>query len=206
MTIKEHALTLFDDYKELTVKELAAKTNASKQMIHHVLNELLSKRMIQKLGRTPKTSYRLVEIEDLSQDVKVPHLKEQESLLLNDLFLMVDETGNLLKGAPAFALWCAQRGLSFQKTLDEFDSTLQNYKGLYDEHGNINGTEKLLNTKGYDKIWIENAAGERVDELSGRSESYVTEYFEGSSGRIRFSSDYSVNSWGFLVTRVQVIR
>ncbi|MDZ4665528.1 MAG: hypothetical protein SGJ15_11660 [Bacteroidota bacterium] len=156
MTIKEHALTLFDDYKELTVKELAAKTNASKQMIHHVLNELLSKRMIQKLGRTPKTSYRLVEIEDLSQDVKVPHLKEQESLLLNDLFLMVDETGNLLKGAPAFALWCAQRGLSFQKTLDEFDSTLQNYKGLYDEHGNINGTEKLLNTKGYDKIWIDN--------------------------------------------------
>jgi hypothetical protein len=70
--------------------------------------------------------------------------------------MLVDEAGNLLKGAPAFALWCAQNDLPFQKTLIEFDVTLQTYKSIYDSHGNINGTEKLLNTKNLGAIWIDN--------------------------------------------------
>ncbi len=60
--------------------------------------------------------------------------------------------------------------------------------------------------QGYDKVWLENSAGDRIDELSGRSDNYVSEYFEGGSGRIRFSSDSSVSSWGFSITRIQVIR
>lgn len=155
MTIKEHILTLFEEYNELTIKELLNKTNASKQMIHNVLNDLLSKSLLQKMGRTPKTSYRFIQPEALFREIEIPEINDQESLLLNDLFMIVDETGNLLKGVPALAVWCAKQDLPFQKTYDEFDVVLQKNKGIYDGHGNINATEKLLNTKEFNTIWID---------------------------------------------------
>ncbi len=156
MSIKEQTLILFDDYKELTVKEIVLKTGASKQMVHNVLNGLVNKGAVQKLGRTPKTSYRLVENDSMIKDIEPPYLNSKDDNFLNQHFLIVDEMGNLLKGAEAFAVWCAQRKLPFEKTMHEFAQTITKYKPFYDINGNINGTEKLLNTKGYDKIWIDN--------------------------------------------------
>lgn len=156
MEVKDRILNLFDECKELTVKEIVEKTHASKQMVHLVLNNFIATGDIQKLGRTPKTSYRLFEKEVQPLDVEMPFLKEKENLLLNDLFLIVDELGNLLKGADAFALWCAQRHLPFRKTLEELDVILQKNKGFYDNNGNINAIDHLLHHKGFDKIWIDN--------------------------------------------------
>ena len=68
---------------------------------------------------------------------------------------MVTETGNLLEGIEAFSYWCRQRKLPLEKTLDEYRITQKKYDRYYSDQGFINGMEKLNNTKGYEKIWLD---------------------------------------------------
>ena len=41
------------------------------------------------------------------------------------------------------------------KTLKEFVQNKEKYASYYDKQGNINGLDKLKNTKGYEKIWLD---------------------------------------------------
>ena len=59
MTVKEKITQLFTENTEWTVHELTDKLGASKQMVHIVLNQLVEAGLLQKLGRTPKTVYRI---------------------------------------------------------------------------------------------------------------------------------------------------
>ncbi len=60
--------------------------------------------------------------------------------------------------------------------------------------------------QGYDRLWLEDSkTGERITEVSGRADNLVSDYVEGDTARLRFTSDFSVNTWGFEITRVQAI-
>lgn len=156
MTVQEKIIDLFKVNNELTVKELVEKTGASKQMVHLVLTKLLQNDLVQKMGRTPKTIYRLKSIiaSRVSESENL-YLTDSENEYLDKNFILVTETGDLLKGSSAFEHWCAQRKLPVQKTMNEFITTKKKYAGYYDKHGIINGTEKLKTTKGYDKIHLD---------------------------------------------------
>lgn len=155
MSIKSRVLDLFETSKELSVKEIVDKLNASKQMVHTVLNRLMEDRIVEKLGRAPKTVYRLIGASPKTVGPAVPEISEKDREFLQKNFLAVTETGNLLEGIEAFGNWCKQRKLPVLKTLSEFIDTKKKYQPYYDDQGNINGLEKLKNTKGYEKIWLD---------------------------------------------------
>ena len=58
---------------------------------------------------------------------------------------------------------------------------------------------------GYDIISIKNGAGEEVESLSGAYPGYVSDYFEGETGKLVFTSDSSINKAGFKVSKLQAI-
>jgi thermitase len=58
----------------------------------------------------------------------------------------------------------------------------------------------------YDFLTIKNSAGEAVEKVSGAGENYVSEYVEGDSITIEFTSDSSVNKWGFNIEEYQYIQ
>ena len=60
--------------------------------------------------------------------------------------------------------------------------------------------------KRYDTIKILDKSGAIVDTISGSGEDHYSEYVEGDSLTVKFTSDYSVNKWGFLIEKIQVIR
>lgn len=155
MSIKSQVLEIFKTIKELSVKEIVDKINASKQMVHIVLNRLVEENIVEKLGRAPKTVYRLIEDKSKSAGAVVPEISEKDREFLKENFLAVTETGNLLEGIEAFDNWCKQRKLPVLKTLSEFIDTKKKYQPYYDDQGNINGLDKLKNTKGYETIWLD---------------------------------------------------
>ena len=156
MSVKTDILSLFESQHELSVKEITDKLSVSKQMVHLVLTKLLQKGLILKMGRTPKTIYRLkANKTSRVSEGEVLYLSDPENEYLDKNFILVTETGDLLKGSIAFEHWCAQRKLPVQKTMNEFIVTKKKYAGYYDKHGIVNGTEKLKNTKGYDKIHLD---------------------------------------------------
>ena len=67
---------------------------------------------------------------------------------------MITEIGQLLYGLAAFENWCQKRKLPLEKTIDEFILTKDKYNNYLDNNGLISGLDKLKNTKGYDKIHL----------------------------------------------------
>lgn len=155
MVIKQKILKLFETSNELTIGEIVNKIQASKQMVHLVMKQLLYDNIVEKLGRTPKTIYRVIKNNGKKSDELEFRISEKERDFLNNHFLMVTETGDLLTGIEAFDYWCKKRKLLTSKTLAEFIETKKKYKSYYDKYQNINGAEKLRNTKGYDNIWLD---------------------------------------------------
>ena len=154
MTIKEKIVELFASQRELSVKEITDKLMISKQMTHLVLNDLLEKRLIVKLGRTPKTVYRSVIYEKKKEE---PVLQdEKQTTFLKQHFLLITETGELREGLNGFELWCNQRKLPLEKTITEFISTRTRYLSYFNPSGFVDGMEKLRSTKGFHAIHLDN--------------------------------------------------
>lgn len=153
MTIKENIQKLFERHPELSVKEIADRLMVSKQMIHIVLNGLVSEGLVRKFGRTPKTIYRSISYEPKSSAIVLADSTQEE--FLNKNFLLITETGEMKEGIEGFEIWCKQRKLPLQKAVDEFISTCTRYRIYVDANGFINGMEKLRTTKGYIQIYMD---------------------------------------------------
>jgi orotate phosphoribosyltransferase-like protein len=154
MTAKEKIIQLFEQRKELTVTEITNELMVSKQMVHLVLNKLLAGNVVEKIGRTPKTIYRKIE-KTKKATIAAPDIPEDQKQFLEDHFLLITEIGELLNGAPGFKNWCDKRNLPFEKTVREFIATQQKYSAYLDNNGLISGLKKIKNTKGYDKIFLD---------------------------------------------------
>lgn len=154
MKIKEKILLLLREKGDLSVKEMVDIMDVSKQAIHIAIIQLLEKDLIVKFGRTPKTIYRLKTEEKLLTTF-TENIDEESLAFLNQHFLLITETGSMLTGINAFAKWCEQRQLPLEKTINEYLKTKQKYISYYNEINIIDGKEKIINTKGYDKIHLD---------------------------------------------------
>ena len=154
MTVKQNIEKLLDVYNELSVNEISNKLNVSKQMVHVAIKQLLENNIIIKLGAPPKTIYRKLSETKKAKEIPSLNLTEDELIYLAQNFLIVTDVGNLLDGIEAFSYWCQQRNLPIEKTAKEFIITKDKYKKYLDKSGFIDGTDKLVNTKDYKKIWL----------------------------------------------------
>ncbi len=66
--------------------------------------------------------------------------------------------------------------------------------------------KKLESESGYDFLTVKDASGAVIEKLSGKLEDFTSDYIQGETAIIEFSSDSSQAAWGFLVEEVQVIR
>ncbi len=154
MTVRESIKKLLEDKGDLSVKEMTDLLEVSKQAIHKSILLLIEAGEITKFGKAPKTIYRLNStIPIIHQPIE--KIDEASVAVLNKDFLLISEVGEMLDGILAFELWCRQRKLPFAKTVKEFIDTKEKYQQYYDANGVINGKTKLANTKGYDKIYLD---------------------------------------------------
>ena len=154
MTAKEKIIQLFEIKKELSVTEIVNEINVSKQMVHLVLNTLIDNNFIDKIGRTPKTIYKLKVVTN-RKAISTAIIPFEKQKFLQDNFILITEIGQLLNGLEAFKNWCEKRSLPLEKTIDEFILTKDKYNQYIDKNGLISGLDKLKNTKGHDKILLD---------------------------------------------------
>ena len=154
MKIKDRIEKALEAKGDLSVKEMVDMFDVSKQAIHIALNQLLEQDVIVKFGRTPKTIYRLNKQKEPPATEFVPISSENQDYLVKN-FLVITEVGKMLEGIEGFSHWCKQRKLPVEKTLDEFLKTKLKYDVYFDKNGLISGKDKLENTKGYDKIHLD---------------------------------------------------
>ncbi|MBI3554769.1 MAG: S8 family serine peptidase [Deltaproteobacteria bacterium] len=64
---------------------------------------------------------------------------------------------------------------------------------------------KVGTEAGYDLIRIKDGAGTVAEELSGEQADYTTDYVEGDKATVTFTSDGSVDGWGFAIDHYDFI-
>lgn len=104
--INERINLFFADSNNLIIKHLVDAFFVSKLAVHYLINQLLAEKIIEKLGRTPKTIYRKINqniLKSVLPSIEVS-LEDQEFLLQNSL-LMADN-GPLLQGIDALDYRC----------------------------------------------------------------------------------------------------
>ena len=154
MKIKDKIAIALKEKGDLSVKELVDMLHVSKQAIHIAITQLLEQDIIVKFGRTPKTIYRLNSgITVAENDFTAINSESKKYLAKN--FLLITEIGKMMEGIEGFSHWCRQRKLPLEKTLDEYVKTMLKYDAYINTYGIIDGKEKLVNTKGYDKIYLD---------------------------------------------------
>ena len=154
MNFRNKIKLLFEERQELTVVDIVAELSMSKQYVHKILNELLLLDLITKIGSTPKTIYRIKELQIVADIPKIIISNEKQNFL-KDNFLLITEIGQMLEGLEAFENWCQKRKLPVEKTIDEFILTKEKYNNYLDSNNLISGLDKLKNTKGYDQIFLD---------------------------------------------------
>lgn len=146
MTVKNRIRELFIEFKELAIKELVGKLSVSKQVIHRYVNQLVEEGFIEKLGKPPKTLYRLVKVK--KTHYREIYLDQNQKEFLNENFLIITNKGELLEGLQAFDSWCDKRKQPLEKTVKEYIQTVTKYKKYIGKNGLIDGTAKMKNTYG----------------------------------------------------------
>ncbi|MEO6130754.1 MAG: winged helix-turn-helix domain-containing protein, partial [Saprospiraceae bacterium] len=130
----------------MSASQLADELGVSRQMIHRILKKLQEEELVQKLGKSPKTYYRLRHQEDkIENEIVIPH---EKITFLENNFLFVSETGELYNGVEAMSAWCQRHRLPLVKTIDEFITTRKKYLAYKNQNGLISGLDKIKNTKG----------------------------------------------------------
>lgn len=152
MNARKKIIDLFIERKELSIKTICDEFDISKQRVHILIKEFQEAHLITKFGSAPNTIYRWVEKQVQSE---ANEISEFETKFLTDNFLVINETGEYLEGIEGFSFWCKKRKLPIQKTITEFIETKKRYQKYQNELGIISGYEKLINTKGYEKIYLD---------------------------------------------------
>jgi phosphoribosylpyrophosphate synthetase len=154
MKIKDKIIILLKEKGDLSVKEISDLLDVSTQGIHIALNQLLEAETVLKFGRTPKTIYRLAAVKTTFIEELLTISPDKQDFLAQH-FLAITEIGKMLEGLEGFKHWCKQRKLPIEKTIDEFIKTKAKYQSYYNALGIIDGKEKIVNTKGYDRIFLD---------------------------------------------------
>jgi len=152
MKTEELILKLFDESQDWSPKEITFRLGISKQMVHRVLAKLVNLDKLEKFGTPPHVFYRKKKVATPTEKIDISAEKEE---FLNNEFLLITETGEMLEGIGGFSHWCAQRKLPVTKTIDEFISTKAKYAPFYNKDGVIDGTQKLVNTQGFEQIYLD---------------------------------------------------
>lgn len=152
MKTREKLFKLFSQNSQITISEMVDGLKVSRQYIHRLLNELNDEGLIQSMGTPPRVYYQL------KQEQKSTHtnaLTFENELFLKQHFILVDPLGNLLEGYAAMKYWCEKQSLKLDKTIFEYIETRKKYLAFYDENHLINGTDKLKNTKGIERVGVD---------------------------------------------------
>lgn len=144
--MKNKVWNILSEKDLMSATQLAEYLNISRQMIHRILLVLQEDGLVEKLGKPPKTFYRLVD-----QKITIVHdapIEDPELEFLRHHFLYVTATGQRQEGIEAFETWCSKQKLPFDKTLDEFIRTRKKYLAYKEPNGLISGLQKIKNTLG----------------------------------------------------------
>lgn len=122
--------------------ELAQYLSITPRAVRKQLNNLLSEKILYKIGNPPKVFYLLKG--DKSEEIEIRIDKKSKKIIAEN-FLLITPRGERKEGLEAFADWCQKRREDVQKTAKEYIKSHNKY-AKYKKGGLIMGNYKMKHT------------------------------------------------------------
>ena len=153
MKTRDKVIHIIKKFGQISVNDLSKSLGISRQYIHKILLDLEEDNLINKIGIAPKVYYSLKINAEKNNNI----ISYDQELFLERHFIAIDPLGEKLEGLQAMKYWCDRQKLPLEKTIEEFIQTRKKYLAYFDNHGLINGYDKLTNSIGIGTV--------RVDDL-----------------------------------------
>ncbi len=139
MTTKEKILHILSEIGEVRPAELLLELSVSQQMLHRHIKDLLAQGAIERIGKSPRVFYRLVNV--LTKDV-YPDVSASQLSVIEANFLHITPVGKELTGMEAFVYWCRKRGFNINKMAEQYAVVIAKYADIR-EGGLLDATKKM---------------------------------------------------------------
>ena len=146
---KKQILAYIREKKEVTPKELILKFGITSVSIHRHLKKLKEENLIQKMGKSPKVFYSIVEESIVQKELSIG---EDDKKFIKDYFFLITPLGEILFGVDAFLYWCTQRNNIPDKTAEEYVKTIKKYDA-FKTNVYIDGLPKMKQT--FDDVYLD---------------------------------------------------
>jgi DNA-binding Lrp family transcriptional regulator len=123
MSNKEKIVELIKKEGQQTIKELADKLEISSQMVHRHVKDLISNKLIKKVGSAPFVFYILFQTEK----VKYVEIDNENKKIIEENFLFISPQGKRFDGIEGFSFWCEKRGFDLEKKAKEYIEIYKKY-------------------------------------------------------------------------------
>jgi DNA-binding transcriptional regulator GbsR (MarR family) len=139
---KHHIIEIIKENEQVQVKDLVEKLGLTAAAIHRALNKLRDDGLVDKKGTPPRVFYFLT-----SKSISTPHVEMSTSdqKTIDENYLYIDPTGNILKGLQGFLYW-----MRATKNMQKPENCIRDYIQILDEanshkneFGIIDATERF---------------------------------------------------------------
>lgn len=135
------ALEVIKKYGPIRSSELAKMLGISIQTTHKHLRVLLDEELTKKTGTTPKVFY-LVNVGKES----VPMLSNEDSSYIEQNYIYVSPSGEIVRGVEGFGVWCDRNNFDFEKEKIKYVKKLKTIEKVR-KNGLISGKKLVLSGK-----------------------------------------------------------
>lgn len=132
---------------QVTVNDIAEYLGISRQAVHRILNNLVSKGNVTKIGKPPKVYYSASQPITTSGPIanKTFLMDDEVKRVIDENFLFITPFGQKLIGLDGFINWCSDRKQDIAKMAELYLQTIKKYSKLKRD-GLIDGMSKLKGT------------------------------------------------------------
>ena len=127
--------------KIVSPKDILNQGFVGEQMMYRHLKKLLEDGKIEKIGKSPKTFYRVAQEENIKvtelNKIKIDFLDSNINIsnekilkVIENEFYFVNSAGKELFGFNGFKIWCRKRGFDVQKKAKEFFEIFKKYQKI----------------------------------------------------------------------------
>ncbi len=134
---------------QVSGSELSAYLEISDRGVRKQLASLLTKGLLQKIGKPPKVYYSIKQKEKKENNIIIDEKIKQ---IIDDNILTISPRGERRDGFTGFVHWCLRNHLDVKKTASEYVKTIARYD-RYKKKGLISGMTKMKNT--FDKVYLD---------------------------------------------------
>ncbi|PIT87382.1 MAG: hypothetical protein COU31_03220 [Candidatus Magasanikbacteria bacterium CG10_big_fil_rev_8_21_14_0_10_40_10] len=145
---KNRILEFVKQKKEVTAKEIINYLQISEVAVFRHLKVLIHNKELVKTGHPPKVFYYMPS-KQVSLDIELP---AQATKIINDNFINITPTGELLQGEQAFLRWCQDRNYDPIEYCDEYVKIFNKYD-KFKKNGLVDGIKKI--TDSFEKNFLD---------------------------------------------------